>query len=593
MNTYRTHHCGELNENNIDQTVKLAGWIHRKRDHGGLLFIDLRDQYGITQIVFDIDKVDLVAHLHVESVISIAGQVVARSAENINEKLATGKIEVLTQEVNVESEAEVIPFPVHNDENVNEEIRLKNRFLDLRREKMKNNILLRNKVIAFIRQEMIEMGFYEFQTPILTASSPEGARDFLVPSRFHPGKFYALPQAPQQFKQLLMASGFDKYFQIAPCFRDENVRTTRSLEFYQLDMEMAFVTRDDIFAVMEPLMIKVFEHFSEKKVLKPFSIIAYDQAMLDYGTDKPDLRNPLKIKDLTEIFRDSTFDIFRKGVAKGMKVRAISVENIATKSRSFFDKKIEFVKKLGGSGLAYITFDENGEAKGPIAKLMNEEILSQIKEAGDVKNNGGIFFVCDMQAKAELIAGEVRILLGKELNLLDENVFAFCWIVDFPYFEYNEWMKKIDFAHNPFSMPYSDLSDIDINNIDKEKLFALRANQYDIVCNGHELSSGAIRNHKPELIYKAFAIVGYDREFVDEKFGCLLKAFRFGVPPHGGIAPGIERIVMLLANAENIRDVTAFPMNQQAEDLLMGSPSTVNVQQLKDLGIALDIDEEN
>lgn len=591
MHPFRTHHCGELNLSYVNTEVKLSGWIHRKRDHGNLLFVDLRDHYGLTQLVFADDQAELieeVSHLRYESVITITGKVLARSEETINETLPTGSIEVSVENVQLESEADMLPLQVHGTQDFPEETRLRYRFLDLRREKLHENIILRSKVISHIRQKMSEQGFLEMQTPILTASSPEGARDYLVPSRLHPGQFYALPQAPQQFKQLLMVSGFDKYFQIAPCFRDEDARADRSPgEFYQLDMEMAFVTQDEVFAAIEPLLHDVFTTFSDKKVTPaPFPRIAYKDAMLKYGSDKPDLRNPLIISDVTDIFKDSDFTIFRENIKKGAIVRAIPAPKTAGQPRRFFDKMIEFVQEQGAKGLGYIIFAEDGTAKGPIAKFLPEEKLATLRKTAGVAPGDAVFFSSDKESEAVKIAGKVRDHLGQLLELIDPDVFEFCWVVDFPFFEWDEDRKKIDFSHNPFSMPQGGLEVLEKAKTTEEMLEIL-AYQYDIVCNGIELSSGAIRNHKPDLMYKAFSMVGYDKDTVDAEFGGMIRAFSFGAPPHGGIAPGIDRMVMLLADEPNIREVIAFPMNQQAQDLLMGAPSYVEDKQLKELHIQL------
>lgn len=590
MHQYRTHTCGELNAKAIGQTVKLSGWIHRKRDHGNLLFIDIRDHYGITQAVVTSDDSFLndATSARNESVITITGKVVARSAETANKNISTGEIEIVVETFFVESAADTLPIQVNSDKDFPEETRLKYRFLDLRREKVHNNIMLRSKVIQSLRRRMLDQGFNEFQTPILTASSPEGARDYLVPSRVHPGKFYALPQAPQQFKQLLMASGFDRYFQIAPCFRDEDARADRSPgEFYQLDMEMSFATQDDVFGVIEPVMHGVFTEFSDKKVTAtPFPRISYKDSMLKYGNDKPDLRNPLIISEVNEVFAGSGFSIFAKAIEQGKVVRAIPAPNTAEQPRSFFDKKIAFAVELGAPGLGYIVFDKDGTAKGPIAKFLDEPRLAKLKELTGVQNGDSVFFASGSAAEAAHIAGHVRTNLGQELGLIDENEFKFCWIVDFPYFEWDEENNKIEFSHNPFSMPQGGIEAIE-NAKTKEELLAINAYQYDIVCNGIELSSGAIRNHQPELMYKAFAICGYDASVVDQKFGGMIRAFKFGCPPHGGIAPGVDRIVMLLANEPNIREVIAFPMNQKAEDLLMNAPAPAELKQLRELHIQL------
>jgi aspartyl-tRNA synthetase len=590
MHAYRTHTCGQVDKSHIGQTVKLSGWIHRKRDHGNLLFIDLRDHYGITQIVITSDDkfLEEATHARYESVVTITGKVVARSAETVNKNIHSGEIEVTVETFHMESEADMLPIQVNSDKEFPEDTRLKYRFLDLRREKIHSNIMLRSKVINSLRRRMIEQGFNEFQTPILTASSPEGARDYLVPSRVHPGKFYALPQAPQQFKQLLMASGFDRYFQIAPCFRDEDARADRSPgEFYQLDMEMSFATQEDVFGVIEPVMHGIFTEFSDKKVTPaPFPHISYADSMLKYGNDKPDLRNPLVIADVGEIFKGSDFSIFAKAVEEGKVVRAIPAPGVAEQPRSFFDKKIAFAQEMGAPGLGYIVFEKDGNAKGPIAKFLNPERLEALKKAANIGNGDAVFFSSGTKNEAARIAGLVRTNLGQELGLIDENEFKFCWIVDFPFYEWDEDNKKIEFSHNPFSMPQGGIEAIE-NAKTTEELLAINAWQYDIVCNGVELSSGAIRNHKPELMYKAFEVCGYSKDVVDTRFGGMIRAFKFGCPPHGGIAPGVDRIVMLLANEPNIREVIAFPMNQKAEDLLMNAPAPADIKQLRELHIQL------
>lgn len=602
MHVYRTHTCGQLTKAHIGQQVKLSGWVHRKRDHGNLMFIDIRDHFGLTQLVItsEDDFLETATSVRYESVITVTGKVVARSDETVNNIIPTGAIEVAVESFYVESEADILPLQINADKEFPEETRLKYRFLDLRREKIHNNIVLRSKVISSLRNRMIEQGFMEFQTPILTASSPEGARDYLVPSRIHPGKFYALPQAPQQFKQLLMASGFDKYFQVAPCFRDEDARADRSPgEFYQLDMEMSFVTQDDVFAAIEPVIAGVFTEFSDKKVTAtPFPRIAYDDSMLKYGNDKPDLRNPLVIAEVNDVFAGSGFSIFAGIVDKGGVVRAIPAPGVANEPRSFFDKKIAFAQELGAPGLGYIIFAEDGSAKGPIAKFLDEARLKLLRELTGVKNGDAVFFASGKPSEAAHIAGHVRTHLGQELKLIKDDEFKFCWIVDFPYFEWNEEDKKIDFSHNPFSMPQGGIEILESAKT-QDDLLAIRAFQYDIVCNGIELSSGAIRNHKPDLMYKAFKICGYDASVVDERFGGMIRAFKFGAPPHGGLAPGIDRMVMLLAGEPNIREVIAFPMNQRAEDILMGAPSVVDPKQLRELNIMLSpkareaIDKEN
>ncbi|CAL7963260.1 Aspartate--tRNA(Asp/Asn) ligase [Alphaproteobacteria bacterium] len=596
MPAYRTHNCGELSIAHVGQQVKLAGWVHRKRDHGGVFFIDLRDHYGITQLVssnqearllkISSEQYEILSSVSYESVISITGIVIARTPDTVNKHIYTGEIEVIIENYTIESVAGVLPLTVNSDQNFPEEIRLEYRFLDLRRETLHNNIMLRNKVISYIRTRMHELGFSEFQTPILTASSPEGARDFLVPSRLHPGKFYALPQAPQQFKQLLMVAGFDRYFQIAPCFRDEDARADRAPgEFYQLDIEMSFVTQEDVFSTIEPVMHGTFDTFSNHSITAmPFPRITYKDAMLQYGTDKPDLRNPLVICDVTNIFRDSNFTIFREAIKQNAVIRAIPAPLIADKSRSFFDGMITFAQtELSAKGLAYITFSQDGTAKGPIAKLLTLMELEAIKTASGIKN-GAIFFVCEQENAAVKIAGRVRQKLGEELDLIEKNSYRMCWIVDFPFYEWNEDESKIDFSHNPFSMPQGGMKGLEAADT-IEKQLAIIAYQYDIVCNGIELSSGAIRNHHPELMYKAFELAGYPKDVVDERFGAMIKAFKYGAPPHGGIAPGVDRIVMLLANEPNIREVIAFPLNQKGQDLMMNAPTAVSDRHLKELHI--------
>ena len=588
MSKYRTHTCGELNKRNKDQNVFLSGWINKKRDHGNLLFIDLRDNYGITQCVVDknnkyfkdLEKIQL------ESVIKIEGKVLERSKETINSELKTGEIEINIISFKVLGLSKELPMPVFSDQDYSEEIRLKYRFLDLRRKKIHENIILRSEVISFIRNKMSELDFLEFQTPILTSSSPEGARDFLVPSRLNPGKFYALPQAPQQFKQLVMVSGFDKYFQIAPCFRDEDSRADRSPgEFYQLDLEMSFVEQEDVFNVVEQLMTSLFKKFSSKKLLfEKFPRITYQETMLKYGTDKPDLRNPLIIHDLTDIFtrEDVKFDIFKKLVKSGSKVRSIVTKNTKDKPRSFFDNIDKWAKEEGASGLAYFTFERETKisAKGPVGKFFSEDSLKEIMKITSAEAGDSIFFACDKVNEVEKILAIARDKIAIDLKLIDEDKFAFCWIVDYPMFEIDAQTNKIKFSHNPFSMPQGE-----IKSINFDKPLEIKAYQYDIVCNGVELSSGAIRNHIPDLMYKLFSIAGYDKKKVDEKFSGMINALSYGAPPHGGIAPGIDRIVMLLANEKNIREVTMFPMNQNAQDLMMKAPSTVNEEQLKELGI--------
>lgn len=591
MHKYRTHNCSELNKLSVGQTVKLSGWVHRRRDHGNLLFIDIRDHYGITQLVFtdqDLSLKDRASYLRYESVITVEGKVVSRDQGNINPTINTGEIEIAVTSYILESEADMLPLNVNSEQEAPEDIRLKYRFLDLRREKLHNNIMLRSKIITEIRKHMISQNFTEFQTPILTASSPEGARDFLVPSRIHPGKFYALPQAPQQFKQMLMMSGFDRYFQIAPCFRDEDARADRSPgEFYQLDIEMSFVTQEDVFNTVEPLMFEIFSKFSNKKVSNPpFVRIPYTESMLKYGNDKPDLRNPIEIIDVTDIFAASTFTVFKDNIEKGFVVRAIPGPKLLSKSRKYFDDLTKFAINEGANGLGYITFGDEGEVKGPIAKFLNESQLQNLKTDAKLTNGDAIFFVCAKELEAAKIAGKIRTKLGGDLELIDYNRFEFCWITDFPFYELNEDTKKIDFNHNPFSMPQGGIEILEKAQT-QEELLQIKAFQYDIVCNGIELSSGAIRNHKPELMYKAFEIAGYSQQEVDNKFGGMIRAFKYGAPPHGGIAPGIDRMVMLIADTANIREVIAFPMNQQAEDLLMGAPSYAEEKQLRELNIML------
>jgi aspartyl-tRNA synthetase len=592
VNKYRTHHCSELNKSDSGSKVILSGWINKKRDHGNLLFIDLRDNYGMTQCIIDKSNSNfsVLEKIQLESVIKINGKVLERSIDTVNLELQTGEIEVNIDSFEVLGSCKELPMPVFSDQEYAEEIRLKYRFLDLRRKKIHDNIILRSKVISFIRNEMFKLGFLEFQTPILTSSSPEGARDFLVPSRLNPGKFYALPQAPQQFKQLIMVSGFDKYFQIAPCFRDEDARADRSPgEFYQLDLEMSFVEQEDVFNIVEQLIVNVFKNFSSKKLMyEKFPKIPYDESMLKYGSDKPDLRNPLIISDLSDIFTrdDVTFEIFKKLVKSGSKVRCIVTKNTNEKPRSFFDNIDKWAKEQGASGLAYFTIEknENISAKGPVGKFFSKDALEEIMKITGAEVGDSIFFACGKVNDVEKITSQARDKIAKDLDLIDENVFAFCWIVDYPMFEKNEVTNKIEFSHNPFSMPQGDIKDIDFKNP-----LNIKAYQYDIVCNGIELSSGAIRNHVPELMYKLFSTAGYQKEQVDEKFSGMINALSYGAPPHGGIAPGIDRIVMLLADEKNIREVTMFPMNQNAQDLMMNAPSEVNEEQLKELGLALKL----
>ena len=592
MNKYRTHSCNELTKKDQGQEIILSGWINKKRDHGNLLFIDLRDNYGMTQCIIDKSNSGFneLEKIQLESVIQVNGKVVERSNETINSELLTGEIEVAINSFEVLGTCKELPMPVFSDQEYAEEIRLKYRFLDLRRKKIHDNIILRSKVISFIRSEMFKLGFLEFQTPILTSSSPEGARDFLVPSRLNPGKFYALPQAPQQFKQLIMVSGFDRYFQIAPCFRDEDARADRSPgEFYQLDLEMSFVEQEDVFNIVEQLIVNVFKKFSSKKLMyEKFPRISYEDSMLKYGSDKPDLRNPLLISDISSIFtrEDVTFEIFKKLVKSGSKVRCIVTKSTKDKPRSFFDNIDKWAKEQGASGLAYFTIEKekNISAKGPVGKFFSEESLKEIMKSTGADVGDSIFFACAKKDDVEKITSQARDKIAKDLDLIDEKIFAFCWIVDYPMFEKNEQTNKIEFSHNPFSMPQGNIKEIDFKNP-----LNIKAYQYDIVCNGIELSSGAIRNHVPELMYKLFSIAGYNKKQVDEKFSGMINALSYGAPPHGGIAPGIDRIVMLLANEKNIREVTMFPMNQNAQDLMMNAPSSVDEEQLKELGLSLKL----
>jgi aspartyl-tRNA synthetase len=587
MHAYRTHTCAKLRSSDVGETVRLSGWIHRKRDHGGVLFIDLRDHYGVTQIVADQDNPvqKLLDSLRLESVITVTGQVVARSPEAVNPKLPTGEIEVIAREVEVQSRADELPMPVATEADYPEEIRLTYRYLDLRREQMHHNIMLRSAVIASIRRRMVEQGFTEFQTPILTASSPEGARDYLVPSRVHPGKFYALPQAPQMFKQLIMVAGFDRYFQIAPCFRDEDARADRSPgEFYQLDFEMSFVTQEDVFQAIEPVLSGVFQEFSNGRTVTPageFPRIPYREALLKYGTDKPDLRNPLLVHDVGEHFKGSGFGLFAGLVEKGAVVRAVAAPGTAEKSRKFFDDMNDWARGEGFAGLGY-AIRKGGEWGGPIAKNHGTEGMDRLADAMGLGPDDGIFFAAGKEEEAAKLAGFARTRVAEQLDLIEKGAFRFCWIVDFPMYEYNEEQKKIDFSHNPFSMPQGGLEALET----KDPLEIL-AWQYDIVCNGVELSSGAIRNHRPDIMYKAFEIAGYTKEEVDRDFAGMINAFKFGAPPHGGSAPGIDRIVMLIADEPNIREVILFPMTQKAEDLMMNAPAEVPAKHLRELGIRI------
>ena len=592
MNKFRTHKCNELRKKDVGKDVFISGWINKKRDHGNLLFIDLRDNYGLTQCIIDKENqfFKSLEKIQLETVIKVIGKVVDRSKETINKDIDTGEIEVKIESFVILGTCEELPMPVFSDQEYSEEIRLKYRFLDLRRKKIHENIILRSKVISFIRSEMSKLDFLEFQTPILTSSSPEGARDFLVPSRLNPGKFYALPQAPQQFKQLIMVSGFDKYFQIAPCFRDEDARADRSPgEFYQLDLEMSFVEQEDVFNVVEKLLVSTFKKFSKKKLMfEKFPRITYADSLLKYGSDKPDLRNPLIIFDITKIFSrdDVSFEIFKKLVKSGSQVRCIVTKNTKDKPRSFFDNIDKWAKDQGASGLAYFTLEKNKEisAKGPVGKFFSKESLEEIMKMTKAKEGDSIFLACGKRKDLEKITSLAREKIAKDLNLIDENTFAFCWIVDYPMFEKDEQTNKIEFSHNPFSMPQGE-----VEKINFDKPLDILAYQYDIVCNGIELSSGAIRNHIPELMYKLFSIAGYDKKQVNEKFSGMINALSFGAPPHGGIAPGIDRIVMLLANEKNIREVTMFPMNQNAQDLMMNAPSTVDENQLKELNLSLKL----
>ncbi len=592
MHRYRSHNCGDLRGGDAGKEARLSGWVHRKRDHGQLLFIDLRDHFGITQCVVDVSS-PLFAELEAlrnESSVCVTGRVVERMDDTKNPALPTGDVELQIESFELLAAAQPLPLQVNSDEDAGEDIRLRYRFLDLRREKMQHKIMLRSRVISSIRRRMIEQGFNEFQTPILTASSPEGARDFLVPSRLHPGKFYALPQAPQMFKQLLMVAGFDRYFQIAPCFRDEDSRADRSPgEFYQLDFEMSYVTQEDVFAAIEPVLAGVFEEFTEgcEVTAPPFPRIPFDEAMLKYGSDKPDLRNPLEIVEVTEAFRGGGFGIFARLIEEGAVVRAIPAPGAAAQPRSFFDKLNAWARETGQAGLGYIAFGADGEAKGPIAKNLEAERVAEIKSLAGLGDGDAVFFACGKPKDAASFAGTVRTKLGEELDLLEKNAFRFCWIVDFPMYELDEDSGQIEFSHNPFSMPQGGLE-----ALENQDPLTIKAMQYDIVCNGVELSSGAIRNHLPEVMVKAFEIAGYGREEVEQRFAGLFHALAFGAPPHGGSAPGIDRIVMLIAEEPNIREVIAFPMNQRAEDLMMEAPAEVGPERLRELHLRLALPPE-
>ena len=588
MHEYRTHRCGDLRIDHAGEKVRLSGWIHRKRDHGNLLFVDLRDHYGITQCVLDSSSpiFGVVEDARNETVICVTGKVVPRSDETINSSIPTGEVELVIKEVEVLGPAEPLPLQVNSDEDYGEETRLRFRFLDLRRDRIHKNIVLRSRVISDIRRRMTEQGFVEFQTPILTSTSPEGARDFLVPSRLHSGQFYALPQAPQQFKQLIMVAGFDRYFQIAPCFRDEDARADRSPgEFYQLDMEMSFVTQEDVFEALEPVLTGVFNEFGGGKTVTeaPFPRIPYEEAILKYGTDKPDLRNPIVMSDVTEVWRGTDFKIFANAIDKGAVVRAIPAPSAANQPRSFFDKLNDWARKEGVGGLGYILF-QDGEAKGPIARFIDEDRLSKLQDITGFKDGDAVFFVCEGEQLAAQFGSLARTRIADELKLLDQNTFKFCWIVDYPMYELDPRTGTLEFSHNPFSMPQGGLE-----ALESEDPLNIKAFQYDIVCNGIELSSGAIRNHRPEIMYKAFELAGYAASEVEARFGGMLNALKFGAPPHGGSAPGIDRIVMLLAGEENIREVTMFPMTQQAQDLMMGAPAVVSQSHLEELHIRVEM----
>ncbi len=596
MHPFRTHTCGDLRREHAGETVRLSGWIHRKRDHGNLLFVDLRDRFGLTQVVVDTSSPEfpVLEGARLETVVTVTGEVVERSPETVNEKLDTGHVEVQANSAVIEAPAAPLPLQVNSDEDYGEEVRLTHRFLDLRRDKMQRNILLRSDVIASIRRRMEAQDFVEFQTPILTASSPEGARDYLVPSRLHPGKFYALPQAPQQFKQLLMVAGFDRYFQIAPCFRDEDARADRSPgEFYQLDFEMSFVTQDDVFAAIEPVFVGVFEEFAGFNRDAPWTVspapfrrIPFDEAMLKYGSDKPDLRNPILISDVSDVFAGSDFKIFAKGVAAGKVVRAVPAPGAGAQPRSWFDKLNGWAQEQGAPGLGYVVLEAGG-AKGPIAKFLSEDRIAKLRELTGAGDGDAVFFASDDAAAAAHLAGLARTRIGEDLGLIAQDRFEFCWIVDFPMYEVDDATGKIEFSHNPFSMPQGGLE-----ALETQDPLTVKAWQYDIVCNGIELSSGAIRNHRPDIMYKAFAIAGYDQAAVDAEFSGMIGALQYGAPPHGGCAPGIDRIVMLIADEPNIREVIAFPMNQRAEDLMMGAPAEVTAERLRELSLRLAVPKQ-